>query len=171
MPKSVSLATTPSPIASGISTLPGLTSRWTTPRACAWQSASQIAIADLGDVAVAQRAVAQQLSERLPADELRDEIDGLIVAARFEQGDDRGMRQPRRCQRLALGSLRRRRLFADRDPLDGDVAIEAQVTSQPDGAEATLAKPLGQLVAIEDNGSRGSRATRRGFHVFTRSTP
>ncbi len=61
--------------------------------------------ADAEHVAVAQRTVVEEVAERVAADELGDEVDGVLVAARLVERDDRRVRQPRRGERLALGAL------------------------------------------------------------------
>ena len=104
IPKSVSFAVPGPPSASGQMTLEGLTSRWMTPRLWACASARAERRADPQDVAVRQRAVAQQVGERRPLDELGDEVDGVLVAAGFVERDDPGVREPRGGQGLALAA-------------------------------------------------------------------
>ena len=70
IPKSISFARRPPSWSSRTMTFWGLTSRWITPRACAWASASQTSVADLGDLAVAQRAAAVQRGQRLAGHQL-----------------------------------------------------------------------------------------------------
>ena len=114
--------------------------------------------ADPQHVAVRQRAVAQQLREGGPLDELGDEVDGVVVAAGFEERDDAGMREPRGGERLALAAAVG--VVADRDALDGDVALEVLVAGAVDDAHPTRAEPRTEPVAAEDQlarvGGRGA---------------
>ena len=95
--------------------------------------------ADPQDVAIRQRAVAQQVGERRALDELGDEVDGVLVAAGLEERDDPGVRQPRGGQRLALAAAVG--VVADRDPLDRDVALEVLVAGAVDDAHPAGAEP------------------------------
>ena len=144
MPKSVSFAA-PS---SATMTLPGLTSRWMTPRACACSSAAHSVDADPDDVEVRQRAVALEVAERPPAHELGDQPPRLLVVAGLVERDDRRVREPRGGERLALGA----RVLAalERDALDRDGAVQALVVGEPDHAEAAAAEAPDQAVAVED---------------------
>ena len=114
--------------------------------------------ADPQHVAVRQLAVAQQVGERRPLDELGDEVDGVLVAAGLVQRDDARVRQPRGGQRLALAAAVG--VVADGDPLDGDVALEVLVAGAVDDAHPARAEPRAEPVAAEDDLARigGGRA-------------
>ncbi len=120
--------------------------------------------ADQHDIAVRQRALVEQLVERVAADELGDEVDRPVVAAGLEQRDDRRVRQAGGGQRLLLGP-RGGGAAGDRDPLDGDEALEALVARQPDRAEPARAELLEQRVAVEDQGAGGGSVVLGGLHL------
>ena len=129
--------------------------------------------ADPQHVAVRQRAVAQQVGERRPLDELGDEVDGVLVAAGLVERDDPGVRQPRGGERLALAAAVG--VVADRDPLDGDVALEVLVVGELDDAHPARAEPPAEPVAVEDElarigGARGLWAWNTGS-LFARASP
>ena len=105
--------------------------------------------ADAQDVAVRQGAVGHEVAERAPADELGDEVDGVVVAARLVERDDPGVRQARGGLGLALGA-RADRGVVDGDALDRDGALEALVVREPDDAEAARPQPAHEPVAAED---------------------
>ena len=126
--------------------------------------------ADEHDVVVRERAFAEQFVEGRPADELGDEVDGLVVATRLEQRHDRRVREPGRRQRLALGA--RRRTPGERDPLDGHRPVEALVVGHPDGPEAARAELFDQRVAAEHDRAGGRRITLGELHLgFAGSAP
>ncbi len=103
---------------------------------------------DAQHVAVRQRPVAQQLGERRPLDELGHEVDGVLVAAGFVERDDPGVRQAGGGEGLALAAAVG--VVADRDPLDGDVALEVLVAGAIDDAHAARAERRPEPVAVED---------------------
>ena len=125
----------------------GLTSRWTTPCACAWDSASHSAIAIVDDVAVRQAPLLEHPVERRATDQLGDEIRALIVHRRLVQGHDSRVREPRGCARLAFKAPADD-AFPGHD-LDRDVALEALVAGHPDRAERPCAETPLQVVATE----------------------
>ena len=174
-PKSVSLATpAPSCGRSGTITLPGLTSRWTTPRPCAWASASHSATPTRSTSRSDSSPSRMQLGQRAPAHELGDQVDGLVVAPGLVEGDDPRVRQARRGARLALGA-RRHRGVVHRDALDRDGALEVLVLGQPHDAEAARADLAHEPVAAEHAprvaaGARG-RARRWRPWARRRSSP
>ena len=57
--------------------------------------------ADLADLAVAERAVAVELGQRVAVDQLGDEQGVAVLLAHLIEGDDPGMVEPRRRLRLA----------------------------------------------------------------------
>ena len=130
-------------------TFPGLTSRWTTPRPCAWASASHSATPTRTTSRSDSSPSLEERAERSPAHQLGDEVDGVVVAPGLVQRDDPGVREPRGRLRLALGP-RARRGVVRRDPLDGDDAVEALVVREPHDAEAAGAEAPHEPVAIED---------------------
>ena len=104
--------------------------------------------ADADDVEVRERALALEHPERAAAHELGDEVVGLVVAAGLVERDDPRVREPRGGQRLALGAVA---LAAfERDALDRDGPVEAQVVGQPDRPEAARAEASEHAIAVED---------------------
>ena len=173
-PKSVSFAT-PAPCAgaSGTRTLAGLTSRCTTPRRCAWASASQSATPDAQHVAVRERAARARARPGTALDELGDEVDRLVVARGLVQGDDPGCdsRAAARASRSARAG--RGRVGAD-DPLHRDLAVELLVVGGVDHAEA--ARPEAAREAVAARGRAPGPPGRRGLlaegpHRLRRSPP
>ena len=129
--------------ASGTSTLDGLTSRCTTPWAWAWSSASHSAIPICDDVAIRQPPVARSSrSSVVAADELGDQVGALVVDRGLVQGHDRRVRR-----RAAARASRSKRPLGDplaRQNLDRDVALQALVAGQPDGAEGRRCRGGGE---------------------------
>jgi hypothetical protein len=78
------------------------------------------------------------------------------------------VRQPRGRQRLALAAAVE--IVLDRDPLDGDVALEALVPRAVDDAHPTRAQTPAQTVATEHELARGGRggAVRLGHRLPVR---
>ena len=152
MPKSISFARA-APAGSGWSagrttTFWGLMSRWMTPLACAWSSASQSSAPISRHVAVGDPARSRQLVERLALDQLADQVGVAAVLAELVERDDPAVVEPRR--RLGLAQHPAARLAADLDHLDRDVALEALVPGAVDGAEAPGAEPLEQREPAEN---------------------
>ena len=104
--------------------------------------------ADPQDVAVGQRAGLDEIGERRAADELGDEVDRLVVAARLVERDDARMLQPRGSERLALRA-RGDMLVVQLDPLDGDGPVQSLVVREPDDSERARAEAPNQSVAVE----------------------
>ena len=149
-PKSASLATPAAERgASGISTFWGLTSRCTTPRSCACASAPHSASPIAQHVAVAQQAVGAEVVDRPPVHQLGHQVARLVVLAGVEDGDDPGMVEPARGERLALGA-RRIAAAAGRDHLDRDGALEPLVRGGVDRPEPARAEALAEPVAVQD---------------------
>ena len=109
---------------------------------------------DQDDIAVGEVAAGEQLGERAPADELGHEVDRVLVAAGLVQRDDPGVRQARRRERLALAALLAVEL--DRDPLDGDVALEVLVAREVHDAHPPGADPPHEVIAAKDDLARVS---------------
>ena len=137
-PKSVSFARSPRDAGSGTITFCGLTSRWMTPRSCAWASASASASPIRRTSRSDSSSAASSWRERAPLDELGDQVAVRRLAARVEQADrhDRVVVEPGDRARLALGALRP---AAGGDDLDRHGAAEALV-ARPN-AEAARAEP------------------------------
>ena len=151
-PKSASLATPPRSSGWwGTSTFWGLTSRWITPRAWAWASASVEREADLEQLLVGERVGGDQLREGVAVDQLGDQVEGVLRGARLVQDDDRRVRQARAGERLAARALAVDRIPArpERDPLDRHFAVQQLVVGAPHHPEAAGAEAFEQPVAAE----------------------
>ena len=118
--------------------------------------------ADPQHVAVGQLALGGELVERAPAHELGHEVARVAVLARVEDRHDPGVVEPRGGQRLARRPLGRgARHPADRDHLDGDVAVEALVDRRVDRPEAPGAQPRPEAVAPQHGWGRTGAGARR----------
>jgi hypothetical protein len=104
--------------------------------------------ADEQDVAVGEGALGDEVGQRRPADQLRDEVDRARVAPRLEERDDARVPQAGGREALALGP-RGGRSVVHGDPLHRDGAPEMLVARHPDHAEATRAEPVLEPVAAE----------------------
>ena len=104
--------------------------------------------ANLQDLLVGKRLLGDQVGERLPLDQLGDQVEGFAVRACLIQGDDRGVRQPCGGLRLAGGPLAVA-LRSEPDPLDRDLAPQQLVTSAPHDSESAGAEAFQQEVALQ----------------------
>ena len=112
--------------------------------------------ADPQDVAVAQLALRDELVEGAPAHQLGHEVDRVVVATCFVEGDDAGVCEPRGRERLPLRA--RRILPRHADALERDRAVELLVVCEPDDAEPAGSEAAHEAVAIEHE--RLARASR-----------
>ena len=124
-PKSVSSATSRSPS----STLPGLTSRWTTPSACAWASAAATSRATASARATPMRrrgSVRIEVGERAAAHVLRDDVGHAVLRADVVDADDvRVVAEPRHRADLALVAQLGGVARDPADEADRDLAVRA----------------------------------------------
>ena len=112
--------------------------------------------ADPRHVAVRDRAGPQQLRKGSAPNELRHQVDVVLVGGQLVDADDRGMVQAGGRERLALDALSAPAL--ERDRLDRHLALEALVPGVPDDAEAARAEALLEAVATEhQTRARGAR--------------
>ena len=171
MPKSASLAVPPDVTR----TLPGLTSRWTTPAAWAVPSALAIMAPTPAARPGRQRTVAEHVSEAGALDQLHDEVVVGVVAAEVvdqhrvrvgQLGGGGGLGPEPRFRGRVVGQL-------GVQQLDGDGAVERAVVGPPHRAGAAGSEPLVQLVAVPED-ARGctgchqpllSSRRARGRHV------
>ena len=120
-------------------------------------------------VAVGQRAGLDQVGQRRPADELGDEMHGVLVAAGLVERDDRRVAEARSGERLAVGA-RGDLMVVQLDPLDGDHAVQLLVVGQPDDPEGTVSEAANQPVAPEGESPRSQWALVVRSAVCTTST-
>jgi hypothetical protein len=119
--------------------------------------------ADSQDVAVAQLPVGRELRERAAVHQLGDEVARSRLLAGVVQGDDAGVVEPRRGDRLAPGALVG--VAVGRDHLDRHLAVQALVQGGVNGAEAAAAEPAAEAVAAQDErGRSGRRELLRDAH-------
>ncbi len=119
--------------------------------------------ADPQDVAVAERAVALERRQRAAADQLGDQEPLAAGLAGVEHRHDPRVVEPRRRQRLALGTLGHR--ARSRDDLDRHEPVESFVARREDRAEPAGAQPLAEPVAPQDERSvNDGRKLLRGVH-------
>ena len=149
-PKSV---TTTRPVPRSTSTLDGVRSRWTTPRACACASAAA--------TGAQSRRASSQPSVRPPTtrvqavalDELEDEHRLPAVLEDVVEPDDVRVLEPGECRGLALEA--RAELLVVGDPgmqhLERDLAPEPLVVGTPDDAHATATELVAQAIAVRDD--------------------
>ena len=90
----------------------------------------------------------QRVFEGLAVDELGDQIERVADRTRLVQRDDRGVGQPRAGERLA-GRSAAVAVQAERDSLDGHLAVQQLVMSAPHHPKATGSETLEKLVATE----------------------
>ena len=138
MPKSISLARRPAPSSSRAITFWGLTSRWIDPVLVRVLERLADVGAELGDVAVAEVALAGELVEGRAGDQLADEQRAVAVDAHLIQGHDPGMVEAGGGLGLAHDAVR----VPDHDLLDGDVALQALVEGAVDRAHPARADAL-----------------------------
>ena len=162
MPKSVSLAK-PAPAAGSASTitLPGFTSRWITPRACACSSASHSAVPMRATSRSDSAPLATELLQRRPVHQLGDQVGVCSSSSRTRTGP--------RCPGGSAGpppAPRARPAPARTSPRSRGTTLTATSRSQllvarpPDDAEAAGADPALQAVAPEDQPARGGLDAR-----------
>ena len=108
------------------------------PASWACSSASQTSDAQLGDVAVAEHAVAGQLVQGRAGDQLADQQRAMAVDAELEQGDDAVVVEASGGMGLAGDAIG----VADHDLLHGDVALQALVVGPVHRAHSPGADPL-----------------------------
>ena len=167
-PKSVSL-TRPS---SAISTLPGLTSRCTTPAACAAASPSAtcrpISATTRGSsgpfsVSIAGQRLARQVLHDQPRPVfVHDDVEHADHVRVLQAGPDASLAHeplPRLLQRVA--ARRRGRLGGGEQLLDRDRPVQQLVGAAPDGAHRARADPLVEPVPVADPGGIVGGAHRR----------
>jgi hypothetical protein len=112
---------------------------------------------DLDDLLVAQRVLLDQLRERVPLDQLGDQVEGVPVRARLVEGDDRRMRQAGGRVRLSHRTVALLH-GGQRDSLESDRAAQLLVARTPDRAKAAHAQPLEQPIAPEHQLAASLRA-------------
>ena len=146
MPKSATLTLPSAPIR----TLPGLMSRWTSPRACAAARACATPAPIRADLPRGERAApAQDRREVLPVDQLHDDVRAAGVLAEVVDGDDVGVAE--RGRRLGLRAETRREVGIAQvlrtEQLERDVATELGIGGAVDGRHPAAAQQLDQAVA------------------------
>ena len=157
-PKSSSRTEISSPSATRM--LEGLTSRWTTPRLCAWASASSTCAAASTAAASFSSPARSACAHGLAGDVLVGDVDVAAVALERVGAQTVLVAQARSCKRLALGS--RRGLALARDDLQRDVEAVALVAGEPDRARAAAAERPERPVAVDDELACGERQGRLG---------
>ena len=128
-------------MALSISTLPGVRSRWTIPRACAYASADAIGSA-ISDTSAQPKLRFRATSREVrPVDELHHEERRLAVLAVVVEAHDVLVHERRQHARLAREPAPELEILGDPgvEQLDRDVAAQAAVASAPDRAHAPLA--------------------------------
>ena len=112
--------------------------------------------ADPRHVAIRDRIRAHELGKGSAPNELRDQIDLVLVVRELVHGHDAGMVEPGRRARLALDPLPA--VVLARDRLDGHLALELLVPGQPDDPESARAETPLEAVATQHQ----PRARRAG---------
>ena len=121
---------------------------------------------DLGGLRPGERAVARDVAEVRPLDELHHEKRGLAVLAVVVEADDVLVLEGREDARLACEPTPKLEILGDPrvEELDRDITAQAPVAGAPDGAHATFADASTKLVAAGDEvGHVRERRARRGF--------
>jgi hypothetical protein len=104
---------------------------------------------DAGHVPVRDRPGLGQLRERSAPNELRDQVDVMVVRGQLVDPDDAWMVQPRRGARLALDPLSLAALA--RDHLHRDLALELLVPGEPYDAKSAGAQAALHAVPAQDH--------------------
>ena len=154
MPKSVTL-TWPAAV---MSTLPGLTSRCTTPLRVRERERGGDVGADLGGLAgVRAGRVADDVAQRAAVDVLHDDEVRAVLLAPVVDRDDVGVVQVGRGLRLAPEPLDERRVAGElgREHLERDRAVEQLVAGQVHLGHAAPGDARDDLVAVGEDGRRG----------------
>ena len=112
---------------------------------------------DPDDVAVRQPPVLERDRQRVAAHQFGDQVGALVVDRGLIQGHDPRVRQLRGRSGLALEPALGDPLA--RHDLDRDIAIEALVAGQPNGAEGPGAQTPAKRIAAEHEGARIPRGT------------
>ena len=112
---------------------------------------------DARHVAVGDRSGLRQLSEGSPPNQLRDQIDVVLVGGQLVDADDPRVVQPRGRPGLALHALAGAALA--RDHLDGHLALQLLVPGEPYNPEPSRSQPALHPVAAQDEAR--PRSTRK----------
>ena len=158
MPKSPS----PALPSAASQTLSGLTSRWTTPCACAWASASASARPVRSTSATSRppaRGGGEPVRERAAGHEARDDVQRAVVLDGVVDRDDvRVVAEARHQARLVAHALARLGAGGARaGACDRDRAVERQVVGEPDLLRAAAAEQALRQVAPGDQPHRRVR--------------
>src|SRR5829696_6888311 len=124
--------------------------------------------ADAGDVAVGDRARLGQLGEGSAPNELRDEVDVVLVGRQLVDRDDSGVAESRCRARFALDPLPGSALA--RNDLDGHLALQLLVPGKPYDPEPSGPEPALQPIATERK-TRAGQARKPEIIAARRSAP
>ena len=140
-------------------TFSGFTSRCTMPAACAAASASSVGSTTSSASPGREHAeLAEHLAQAAALQVLHGEVEQPVVLALVEDGDDTGVRQPRRRPCLPDEPRRELRVVGEVPvhDLERDVAVEAAVEGEVDGGHATARDARGHGVpAVDDATDEG----------------